>query len=409
MQERGFIYQASDLDGLDQHLSTGTRSAYLGFDATATSLHVGNLVGIMALYWFQQTGHRPISLLGGATTRVGDPSGKDEIRKLLDGATIDANIERIRGVFGQFLHYGQGPGDAQFVNNADWFMDIKYLDFLRDVGKYFSVNRMLSMDSVKSRLEREQPLSFLEFNYMVIQGFDFVHLHDALGVTIQFGGSDQWGNILSGVDLGHRMRGPNFYALTWPLLTKSDGSKMGKSVAGAVWLNADMLTPYDYYQFWRNTADADVAKMLKIFTTLPMAEVSRLAALGGSEINEAKKILAFEATKLCHGETAARDAAATAQATFEGGGLGADLPTLSIKLSSLEENGPASLASLYKKLGFVSSNSEFTRLVEGGGVRLDDQVIHDATRKISLAWIDGREQIKLSAGKKKHGIVKFVP
>ncbi len=412
MHERGFFNQCTDLDGLDAHLASGRRTAYLGFDATATSLHVGNLVGIMALYWFQKSGHKPLTLMGGATTRVGDPSGKDDQRKLIDAATIDANIGRIRGVFGQFLTYGNGPTDAQFVNNADWFLDIKYIDFLRDVGRYFSVNRMLSMDSVKLRLEREQPLSFLEFNYMVMQGYDFMHLHDTLGVTIQFGGSDQWGNIVSGVDLGHRARvaadgTSDFFAMTWPLLTTSDGKKMGKSVSGAVWLNADMLSPYDYYQFWRNTTDADVAKMLAIFTTLPMDEVSRLGALRDAEINAAKKILAFEATKLCHGESAAIEAQNTARTTFEQGGAGDDLPTLTFGIKNIAEEGGIPISGVFVKLGFVASKGEFTRLVAGKGIRIDDQPFDDPTLKFTLDYLAGRRHIKLSVGKKKHGLVIF--
>lgn len=399
------MHQCSNLEGLDEHLATGTRTAYFGCDATATSLHVGNLVGIMALHWFQKCGHKPLPLMGGATTRIGDPSGKDEVRKLLDGAAIDENIKRIRGVFGQFLKYGDGPTDAKFVNNADWFLDLKYIDFLRDVGRYFSVNRMLSMDSVKLRLEREQPLSFLEFNYMVIQGYDFVHLHDAMNVTIQFGGSDQWGNIISGVDLGHRMRDEHFYAMTWPLITNSDGKKMGKSVNGAVWLNADMLSPYDYYQFWRNTADADVEKMFKTFTTLPMDEIARLAALKDAEINEAKKILAFEATKLCHGEQAALDAAATAKATFEQGGAGADLPTLSVTGADLKSG--LALADVYVKLGLAESKSEFRRLVTGGGVRINDAVLTDPAATLNDNHVNAEGVVKLSAGKKRHGIVKI--
>lgn len=409
MQERGFFNQCTDLDGLDAHLASGTRRAYWGCDATATSLHVGNLVGLMALYWFQKCGHKPITLMGGATTRIGDPSGKDDQRKLLDGAAIDGNIARIRGIFGQFLTYGDGHTDAQFVNNADWFLDIKYIDFLRDVGRYFSVNRMLSMDSVRTRLEREQPLSFLEFNYMVMQGYDFMHLHDSLGVTVQFGGSDQWGNIVSGVDLGHRARtgkdggSSDFYAMTWPLLTKSDGSKMGKSVSGAVWLNADMLAPYDYYQFWRNTADADVAKMLATFTTLPMDDVRRLGALKDAEINEAKKILAFEATKLCHGEAAALDAEGTARATFEQGGAGGDLPTFTIPSGDLSAG--VALADIYVQLGFVDSKGEFRRLVAGGGVRVNDAPVSDPAFKLTQLDFSGTPQIKISSGKKKHGVV----
>lgn len=406
MSERGFIYQSSDLDGLDEHLATGTRTAYWGCDATATSLHVGNLVGIMACYWFQQCGHKPLTLMGGATTRVGDPSGKDDMRKLLDAQTIDDNIERIRGVFGQFLKYGDGETDAAFVNNADWFLNIKYLDFLRDVGRYFSVNRMLTMDSVKSRLEREQPLSFLEFNYMVIQGYDFLHLHDTLGVTVQFGGSDQWGNILSGVDLGHRCRGDDFYALTWPLLTKSDGTKMGKSVSGAVWLNADMLSPYDYYQFWRNTADADVEKMLKTFTTLPMGEVRRLGTLRDAEINDAKKILAFEATKLCHGEAAAVDAQATAQATFEQGGVGGDLPTITLPTAELAAG--VAIVDIYMKLGLCDSKGDFRRLVAGGGVRINDEHVTDPALSLQNDMVNNDGIIKLSAGKKRHAVIKVV-
>ena len=410
MQARGFLNQCTDLDGLDAHLSSGVRRAYWGCDATATSLHVGNLVGLMVLYWFQKCGHKPITLMGGATTRVGDPSGKDDQRKLIDAGTIDANIARIRGVFGQFLKYGDGPTDARMVNNADWFLDIKYIDFLRDVGRYFSVNRMLSMDSVRTRLEREQPLSFLEFNYMVMQGYDFVHLHDALGVTVQFGGSDQWGNIVSGVDLGHRARTgkdgreSDFYAMTWPLLTKSDGTKMGKSVSGAVWLNADMLSPYDYYQFWRNTADADVAKLLATFTTLPMDEVARLGALRDAEINEAKKILAFHATKLCHGEQAAIEAEGTARATFEQGGAGGDLPVFEISSHDMAAGVP--LADIYVALGFADSKGAFRRLVEGGGVRVNDNVVNDPNTKLGSRDFGSTDQIKVSAGKKKHGLVR---
>lgn len=403
MQERGFLNQCTDLEGLDQHLATGTRTAYFGCDATATSLHVGNLVGIMALHWFQKCGHKPLTLMGGATTLVGDPSGKDDVRKMLDHRAIDENIARIRGIFGQFLKYGDGKTDAMFVNNADWFLNIKYIDFLRDVGKYFSVNRMLTMDSVKLRLEREQPLSFLEFNYMVIQGYDFVHLHDAHKVTVQFGGSDQWGNIISGVDLGHRMRGPDFFAMTWPLITNNAGKKMGKSVNGALWLNADMLSPYDYYQFWRNTADDDVEKMLKTFTLLPMDEIARLARLRDSDINEAKKILALEATKLCHSEKAAIDAAATAQKTFEQGGVGDDLP--SITLTPAEIGANIALSDLYVKLGMAESKGEFRRLVTGGGARINDVTITDAAQTLSTKDVHD-SIVKLSAGKKRHGLVR---
>jgi len=419
LDQRGFIHQGSDLAGLDAKLCSGVQSAYVGFDATAKSLHIGNLLGIMMLYWFQQAGHKPITLMGGGTTKVGDPSGKDESRKLLDDAAINANIDSIKQVFGQFLTYGSGPKDALMVNNNDWLKDINYIDFLRDYGRHFTINRMLAFDSVKLRLDREQPLTFLEFNYMILQAYDFVELRRQHEVILQMGGSDQWGNIINGVELWRRVNSygdggfgkgsygghsDSLFALTTPLLTTSSGAKMGKTAAGAVWLNAQMLTPYDYWQYWRNTEDADVVKFLKLFTTLPMNEISRLEKLQGADINEAKKILAFEATKLCHGEIAAHDAAATAQKVFEQGGVGGDLPSFTVEKARLESG--IALVDLLVEAKLAASKGEARRLIEGGGVKQNDAVISLVTHTSAASDLTAEGYIKLSVGKKKHALVK---
>lgn len=405
LTERGFIHQCSDLESLDKKLSEGTQSAYIGFDATASSLHVGSLVQIMMLHWFQKCGHKPITLMGGGTTKVGDPSGKDESRKMLDDAGIQANIDGIKGVFSKFLTYGNGATDALMVNNDDWLKDINYIAFLRDYGKHFTINRMMTFDSVKLRLEREQPLTFLEFNYMILQAYDFVELKRRYGTILQMGGSDQWGNIINGVELGRRTIQADLFALTSPLLTTSSGAKMGKTAAGAVWLNADMLSPYDYYQYWRNTEDADVGRFLKLFTTLPMDEIAKLEALKGSEINEAKKILAFEATKLCHGETAAQDAGDTAQKVFEQGGVGDDLPSITIEETRLENGIP--IVDLLVETALASSKGEARRLIQGGGARINDVQINDADAKASTSDLTTDGFIKLSAGKKKHALIRI--
>jgi tyrosyl-tRNA synthetase len=402
LNERGFIHQCSDFEGLDKKLTSGAQSAYVGYDATAPSLHVGNLLSIMMLYWFQQTGHKPITLMGGGTTKIGDPSGKDESRKMLDDAGIDANIDGIKQVFAKFLDYGDGK--ARMANNAEWLAGLNYIDFLRDYGVHFTINRMLSFDSVKLRLEREQPLTFLEFNYMILQAYDFVELHKRHGTILQLGGSDQWGNIINGVELGRRTKGAELYALTCPLLTTSSGAKMGKSAAGAIWLNADMLKPYDYYQFWRNTEDADVGRFLKYYTIMPMAEIARLEALQGQEINEAKKVLAFEATKLCHGEAAAKEAEATAKQVFEQGGVGGDLPSIDIARSRLAAG--VALLDLLVETGMAASKGEARRLVQGGGIKRNDETVSDAAANFNEGDLTGDGYIKLSAGKKRHALVK---
>lgn len=403
--QRGFIHQGSDLAGLDQKLTEGVQSAYIGFDATAKSLHVGNLTGIMMLYWFQQTGHKPITLMGGGTSKVGDPSFKDATRNLMDDATIQDNIENIRTTcFTQFLTYGDGPTDATMVNNDDWLSELKYLDFLRDYGRYFTVNRMISFDSVKTRLERESPLTLLEFNYMVMQGYDFVELHRRYGTVLQMGGSDQWGNIINGVDLAHKADQVQLYALTAPLLLNSAGEKMGKTVNGAVWLNRNMLSSYDYWQYFRNVDDADVGNLLRRFTTLPMDEVRRLESLQGSEINEAKKILAFEATKMCRGEQDAIDAAETARKTFEQGGAGDNLPSIAVEPARLDQG--VSIVDLMVEAGLAASKGEARRLIEGGGARCNDNPVSGVAHMIGAADMTADGYIKLSAGKKKHALVR---
>ncbi|OJU49594.1 MAG: tyrosine--tRNA ligase [Mesorhizobium sp. 61-13] len=404
MSERGFIHQISDESGLDQLFAKETVTAYIGFDPTAPSLHAGGLIQIMMLYWMQQTGHRPVALMGGGTGMVGDPSFKEEARKLLTVETIQSNIDGIKQVFSSYLNFGDGPRDALMVNNAEWLLPLNYLDFLRDVGQHFSVNRMLAFDSVKQRLDREQSLSFLEFNYMILQAYDFVELNKRYGVRLQMGGSDQWGNIINGIDLGHRLGTPQLYALTTPLLTTSSGAKMGKSLGGAIWLNPDMLSPYDFWQYWRNTEDADVGRFLKLYTTLPLDEVARLASLGGSEINEAKKVLATEITALLHGRTAAEQAAETARKTFEEGALAETLPSVDVAASTLEAG--VGILSLLVTAGLASSNGEARRHVQGGAVRLNDQPVSDERRTVTLQDLSPENVIKVSLGKKKHILVR---
>jgi tyrosyl-tRNA synthetase len=404
LKERGFIHQISDETGLDDLLAKGTVTGYIGFDPTAPSLHAGGLIQIMLLHWFQKTGHRPVSLMGGGTGMVGDPSFKDEARQLMTPETIAANIASIKRVFSHYLHYGEGPKDALMINNADWLLGINYLEFLRDVGRHFSVNRMLSFDSVKMRLEREQSLSFLEFNYMILQAYDFVELNRRYDVRLQMGGSDQWGNIINGIDLGHRMGTPQLYALTSPLLTTSSGAKMGKSLSGAVWLNPDMLSAYDFWQYWRNTEDADVSRFLKLYTTLPMDEIARLSALGGSEINEVKKILATEVTAMLHGREAAEQAAETARKTFEEGAIAENLPSIDVTGSELEAG--IGLLSLIVKAGLAASNGEARRHVQGGAVRINDTAVSDERRMIGTSDLSADGVVKLSLGKKKHILIR---
>ena len=405
LAERGFIHQCTDGDGLDALLCKATpKAGYIGFDCTADSLHVGSMIPIMLLRWFQKTGHQPIVLMGGGTTRVGDPSGKDESRQILTDEIIAANMAGIKGIFQKFLAFGDEPTDAIMVNNADWLDALEYIPFLREFGRHFSVNRMLSFDSVKLRLEREQPLSFLEFNYMILQAYDFLELSRRNDCVLQLGGSDQWGNIVNGVELGRRVDGMSLYGLTSPLITTASGEKMGKTASGAVWLNADRLSPYDYYQFWRNTADEDVGRYLKLFTELPLDEIARLEELKDAEINEAKKILAFEATSLCHGQTAAEGAAETARATFEDGTQGADLPTVTVPQDRLE-NGIAAFEILVMA-GLASSKGEARRLVRGGGGRINDVVARNEAQLITSSDINSEGFIKLSAGKKRHVLMR---
>ncbi|WP_375659270.1 tyrosine--tRNA ligase [Bartonella sp. MR30HLJHH] len=406
MSERGFIHQISDEKGLDDLFSKETISAYTGFDPTASSLHAGSLLQIMMLYWLQKTGHRPIALMGGGTGLIGDPSFKDEARRLLTQDDIAANIDGIKKVFANYLTFGDRETDACIVNNAEWLCNLNYLEFLRDVGKHFSVNRMLSFDSVRLRLEREHSLSFLEFNYMVLQAYDFVELYKRYGLRMQMGGSDQWGNIINGIELGHRLGTPQLYALTSPLLTTSSGAKMGKSLNGAVWLNADMLSPYQFWQYWRNTEDADVTRFLKLYTPLPMDEILKLSVLQGTEINEAKKILATEVTAMLHGRVLANAAAETARKTFEEKTLGENLPTVEINASELKKG--VGLLTLLVQAGLAKSNSEARRHVQGGGVRVNDQIIEDETHLIIEGDVSAEGIIKLSFGKKRHVVMKPV-
>jgi tyrosyl-tRNA synthetase len=403
---RGYIHQATDQAGLDKLARSETLTGYIGFDCTAPSLHVGNLVSIMMLRKLQQAGHRPIVLIGGGTTKVGDPSGKDEARKLLSDAEIGANIAGIELVFTKFLSFGQGESDALMINNADWLDTLNYIDFLRDYGRHFSVNRMLTYDSVKLRLEREQPLSFIEFNYMVLQAYDFIELYRRHGCRLQLGGSDQWGNIVSGIELGRRTDGAELFGLTSPLLTTSSGAKMGKTAAGAVWLNPDMVSPYDYWQYWRNSEDADVERFLKLFTELPLNEIAKLAKLKGAELNEAKKILATEATALVHGRDAAYRAAETARATFEEGLTAASLPTVDVPRAELEKGLGVLNASLLA--GFVQSTGEARRQVKGGGLTVNDKPVSDEKRLLTSADLTEDGVIKLSLGKKRHALIRPV-
>ena len=404
MSERGFIHQMSDEKGLDDLLSKEVVTGYIGFDPTAASLHAGSLIQIMMLHWLQQTGHRPIALMGGGTGMIGDPSFKDEARKLLTVDKIDSNIAGIKKVFSNYIKFGDGATDAIMVNNADWLRDLNYIEFLRDVGRFFSVNKMLSFESVKLRMDREHSLSFLEFNYMILQAYDFVELNKRYGLRMQMGGSDQWGNIVNGIDLGHRMDTPQLFALTSPLLTTASGAKMGKSLNGALWLNADMLSPYDFWQYWRNTEDADVSRFLKLYTTLPMDEIKRLSALQGSEINDVKKILATEVTAMLHGRDAAEKAAETARKTFEEGEVSHDLPKVEVPATELKDG--TGLLTLLVKAGFAKSNGEARRHVQGGGVRVNDVLVEDEKRLITENDVNADGVVKLSFGKKKHVLVK---
>ena len=401
IMERGFLADCTDYQGLDQALSQGVVPTYIGYDATAKSLHVGHLVNVMMLRWLQKTGHKPITLMGGGTTKVGDPSFRAEERPLLDAAAINANIDGMIQVFSKYLNYGDGPTDAIMLNNAEWLDGLNYLDFLRDIGRHFSVNRMLSFEAVKSRLDREQSLSFLEFNYMILQAYDFLEINRRYGCRLQMGGSDQWGNIINGIDLTRRVLDHEIFGLTSPLLTTSDGAKMGKTQGGATWLNADMCTPYDFWQFWRNTTDADVGRFLKLFTELPVDECDRLGALQGAEINEAKIRLANEVTALCHGTGAAQTAAVTAREVFEKGGVGDDLPTL--ELSPADIGDGISVVHLIVRSGLAKSGKEAKRLIADNGARLNDAPVTDAALMLDAAAF--ASPIKLSAGKKRHALV----
>ena len=398
--ERGFVHQCTDLEALDERLAAGRVLAYDGFDCTADSLHVGNLLGIMLLRLFQKCGHRPIVLMGGGTTRVGDPSGKDEARRLLDDAEIARNMAAIGSVFAKFLKFGDGPSDAVMVNNADWLDGLRYIPLLRDIGRHFSVNRMLTQDSVRLRLERDQPLSFLEFNYPILQAYDFLELARRFGCELQIGGSDQWGNIVAGVELARRAEGRTLFGLTMPLITTASGTKMGKTAQGAVWLNADKLSPYEYWQFWRNTEDEDVGRFLRLFTELPLAEIERLER---DEVNAAKKVLSTEATTLCHGREAADAAAETARAVFEGDGSGSELPQTTLPRALLARGIPAFEA--FSRSGLAASNGEARRLIRGGGARVNDAVVENETSPVSLANLNPEGMIKLSAGRKRHAII----
>jgi tyrosyl-tRNA synthetase len=401
LSSRGYIHQCSDAAGLDALAAKGDVTAYIGFDCTAKSLHVGSLVQIMLLHWAQELGQKSIALMGGGTTRVGDPSGRDESRKLLTLEDIEDNKRGIQQVFAKFLRFGTGAKDALMIDNAEWLTKLNYLDMLRDVGRHFSVNRMLAMDSVKLRLEREHELSFIEFNYMVLQAYDFAELARRYGCNLQMGGSDQWGNIINGIDLGRRMGTHQLFALTTPLITLASGAKMGKTVSGAVWLNTDMLSPYGYWQFWRNTEDADVGRFLKLFTTLPLPEIAKLEALGGSEINIAKKTLADKATAMLHGQQAAEAASETARKTFEEGESAAGLPTIELDLS-----GGVGVLQAAVLAGFASSNGEARRSIQGGAIRVNDVAVADEKMQLTSKNLNSEGVIKLSMGKKKHALIK---
>jgi tyrosyl-tRNA synthetase len=404
LQERGFIHQCSDAAGLDALAARGEATGYVGYDCTAPSLHIGNYLTMMMLYWLQQSGNKPITLMGGGTTMVGDPSGKDESRALRSLQEIEANKESIRGVFAKVLRYGSGASDAVMLDNAEWLTKLNWIEMLRDIGRHFSVNRMLTMDSVRLRLEREQEMSFIEFNYMVCQAYDFVELSRRVGCRLQMGGSDQWGNIVNGVDLGRRMGTPQLFALTTPLLTTASGAKMGKTAQGAIWLNADQCSPYDFWQYWRNVEDADVVKFLKLFTILPMDEIARLGALKGADINEAKKALADAATTLLHGEEAAKQASETSRQTFEEGAISENLPTVEISRAELEAG--AGVLALFVKAGLVSSNGEARRQIKGGGLRVNDAAVTDEKMTLTPTHLTPEGVIKLSLGKKRHILLR---
>ncbi len=402
MRTRGFLQDCTDMEGLDRALMSGVVPGYIGFDATARSLHVGSLMQIMMLRWLQKTGHQPIALMGGGTSKIGDPSFRDDARKLMTDEIISDNLAGIRQVFDKYVEFGDDK--AIMANNADWLDGLAYIPFLREVGALFSVNRMLSFESVKSRLDREQSLSFLEFNYMILQAYDFSELNRRYGCRLQMGGSDQWGNIVNGIDLSRRMNGAEVFGLTSPLLAKADGTKMGKSATGAIWLNADMLSPYEFWQFWRNTLDADVGRFLKLYTEIPLDEISRLEALEGQEINAAKIVLANAVTTMCHGAKAAETAEATATETFEAGGAGADLPTISLESGDFSDSG-ISIAQLFVRSGLASSGKEARRLIEGGGAKVNDETAKDPGQMMTPG--DLSQPLKLSAGKKRHALVKL--
>ena len=405
MSERNFIHQITDWTSLDTLLSEKNMVAYIGFDCTADSLHVGSLVQIMMLRYFQKCGHRPIVLMGGGTTKVGDPSGKDDARQLLSDNEIEKNKQGIKAVFEKYLNFGDGPSDAIMCDNDEWLSGLEYVQFLRDYGRHFSVNRMLSFDSVKLRLDREQPLSFLEFNYMILQAYDFLELSRRFDCSLQMGGSDQWGNIVNGVELARRIDQKSVFGLTTPLVTTASGAKMGKSAQGAIWLNSDRLSPYDFWQYWRNTEDEDVDRFLKLFTELPLDEIARLSALKGNELNEAKKILAHEVTQLCHGRDAANSVAESARKTFEEGSIGQDLPFIIINKNDLEDG--VWVIEAMRKLALIQSNGEGRRLIANGGVRVNDTVINDPEKQLNVSDISISGMIKLSAGKKRHALVKL--
>jgi tyrosyl-tRNA synthetase len=400
LDERGFLYQLSDAEGLDKKLCEGPVTGYIGFDATAKSLHVGNLVQIMLLYWLQKTGNKPLVLMGGGTSMVGDPSGKDEMRQMMTPEIIEGNKASIREIFDGLLAFGDGATDATMLDNAEWLMKLNYVEFLREVGSKISINQMLTRESVKQRLDREQSLSFLEFNYMILQGYDFAELNKRYGCTLQMGGSDQWGNIISGVDLSRRLNGAECFAVTTPLITKSDGSKMGKSVSGAVWLKPEMFSVYDYWQFWRNTGDADVTKFARMFTTMPLDEIARWEGLEGDEMNEAKKTLATAATALIHGQQATEEAAETARRTFEEGAIDLSLPTVNVAKSEL--NAGVGMLSAAVLAGLAGSNGEARRLIKSGALKLNDQKVDDERATITEADLLPEGVIKLSVGKKRH-------
>ncbi len=406
LTERGYIHQTSDFEGIDAKAAEKKLIAYVGYDCTAPSLHVGSLISIMMLHWLQQTGNKPIVLLGGGTTRVGDPSGKDETRAMRTIEEIDANKESLKEVFAHLLQFGDGANDAMMIDNADWLAKLNYIEFLRDVGRHFSVNRMMTMDSVRLRLEREQELSFIEFNYMLLQSYDFVELARRYDCNMQMGGSDQWGNIVMGADLGRRMGTHQLYGLTCPLLTTASGAKMGKTAQGAVWLNENQLPAYDYWQYWRNTEDADVGRFLRLFTTIPLEEITKLEALGGAEINEAKKALATAATALMHGQDAAEKAAETARVTFEAGALSTDLPTIDLPRADLEAG--LGVLEAFVRAELVKSNSEARRQIKGGALKINDKALSDETASLTMADIGPDDVIKLSFGKKRHVLLKPV-